>query len=198
MLTKRAQQTLTFIQQFIANNNHAPTIAEIAKGIGISSRGVVHRYLKALEQAQLLSLLPGHKRNIQLNTSLEHSDGLPILGQIAAGKPILAVENNNRFEFSELYKSDRFLLQVKGNSMIGDNICDGDYIICETRTTVQPHEIAVVLINEEEATLKRIRTGPDGQISLIPSNPEMEPQHFPAEQIRIQGVYCGLIRMNLI
>lgn len=197
MLTRKQQQTYQFIRDYITREGMAPTEAEIALGIGIQSRGVVHRYVKALEAAGLIELIANKRRNIRLIAEEEDSAELPIIGRIAAGLPIEAMQDYRSVNLaSTLLGPNRFILEVKGDSMIGDNICDGDYIICESRSTANPSDIAVVLIAGEEASLKRVQKNSDGTVTLLPSNPHYSPMVYPAAEIQIQGIYIGLLRLE--
>ena len=200
MLTHKQRQTLVFIQRYFNEHGEAPTVREIAAGIKISSPGVVHRYVAALVEAGAIYLEEGRHRNIRLSEVTSDEDHfkacLPILGRIAAGQPIEAVADSSVFDFSEsLLGEGRFLLQVKGDSMIGDNICDGDYIICEHCEQTKAGEIAVILIDNENVTLKRYYHAGDSQIRLQPSNPSLKAQYYEAARLKIQGRYLGLLRL---
>ena len=143
-----------------------------------------------------INLLPNRRRNIELLA--EEEVGLPLVGRIAAGQPIEAISQPEYFNFSEQFQgSDRYLLEVKGDSMIGDNICDGDFVICESSNIAKEGEIAVALVDDESATLKRIHHNKkENIIALIPSNPTLLPQEYDASRVKIQGIYLGLVRMN--
>lgn len=198
MLTARQYQTYQFIARYIQTHHYAPTEAEIAAGIGIKSRGVVHRYLQALVAARFIQTIAGRKRNIRLLKPLAERGCLPIVGKIAAGQPIEAIEQTQLFHVTEyLLGENRFMLEVKGDSMDGDNIVDGDYIICEKRLLTNQDDIVVALIDNEEATLKRIYYNQDGTVTLLPSNPRLSPVVYSADRVTIQGVFIGLIRYNL-
>lgn len=200
MLTLKERQIYQFIRQYILAHDYAPTVAEIANGVNVQSRGVIYRYLKALVEKDCIEMLPGQRRNIRL--IVQDDDGsstgsLPMLGKIAAGEPIEAVEHDQRFDITHtLIGPNRFILQVKGDSMIGDNICDGDYIICEKRSSVYPHEIAIVLIDNQEATLKRVQKNKNNTVTLLPSNANLSPMVYPAGQVIIQGIFIGLLRIH--
>lgn len=199
MLTAKQYKTLAFIQEFMKAHPYAPTTGEIAQGIQIKSRGVVYRYLTALANAGYIELVPGQRRNIKLLKEGESAkqNQLPILGTIAAGSPIEAIDNHQQLDFNEqVIAENRFMLQVKGNSMLGDSICDGDYIICERRQEVSSNEIAIVLIDGQEATLKRVINNQDGTLSLLSSNPNYKQMTYNADQVVIQGVYIGLLRLQ--
>ena len=200
MLTHKQQQTLNYIRAYFSQHGEAPTVREIAVGIKVRSPGVVHRYIAALADAGVIALVEGRHRNIRLTEeggAIAHAATcLPIMGRIAAGQPIEAVADNSVLNFSESFLgNDRFLLQVKGDSMIGDNICDGDYIICESCQQTRAGEIAVVLIDDENVTLKRYYYESDNKIRLQPSNPTLSSQYYDAARLKIQGRYLGLLRL---
>lgn len=195
MLTEKQQEIFTYIRHYIIQNNISPTESEIAKSVNINSRGVIHRHLTKIAQVKLIKLT-GKKRGIQLLNSKQYMQ-LPIMGLIAGGKPIESLAQVKVLDLADLMVgSNRFVLQVQGDSMNGDNICDGDYIICEKREVAKDNEIAVVIVNENEATLKRIKKNNDGTVSLLSSNPKVTPMIYPAKSIKIQGIFLGLIRLN--
>jgi len=196
MLTQTEQKTYQFIKKFIAQHQHAPTTAEIAAGIGIQSRGVVHRYLKALVQSGYIRLLPNRHRNIVLNSLERAKDSIPLLGYIAAGRPIEAIQQTEDVNFKEIFTGpEQFALQVKGDSMIEEGIHDGDLVICRRSESARNGEIVVALIDAQEATLKRVQFNAEKNlITLIPANPNYQPVSYPSERLQIQGIYIGLIR----
>jgi len=199
-LTRQQQKTFDFIKKHIKTKGYSPSITEITKGIGLLSRGVAHRYVKALVDQGLIDQLPQQHRNIRLKNE-QHSINLPITslpvkGQIAAGQPIEAIPDNQQLDLKDIFGGKKlFLLKVKGDSMLGDNICDGDHILCENCDTVEKGSIAVVLIDREETTLKRLLHNPDNTITLLPSNPASKPQIYAANRITVQAKYLGLLRL---
>jgi repressor LexA len=199
MLTLSQHKTYHYIQDYIRHNGYAPTVAEIAVGIGIKSRGVVHRYIQALADAGMLEITPNKRRNIRLTLDT-HPMSLPIIGRIAAGTPIEAITDQQTVNISDaLLGPNRFILEVRGDSMIGDNICDKDYIICEKRNTARNGEIVVALIDNQEATLKRLQRNPENNtITLLPSNPTLSPMVYAPDRIQIQGIYLGLLRLGAV
>lgn len=200
MLTAKQQKTYQFIYQYIQKYDYAPTAAEIAAGIGIKSRGVVHRYVKALAAAGMIDIVPGRRRNICLRqTPEEIAAVLPVVGKIAAGQPLEAIVQQQSFNISHyLSGANRFILEVKGDSMTGDNICDGDYIICESCVQADKNDIVIALIDGEEATLKRIQYNDDGTITLLPSNAQFSSMVYAAERVQVQGTYIGLLRLTSV
>lgn len=199
MLTLAQHRVFRFIKAYWSNNQYAPTTAEIAEGIGIKSRGVVHRYLKALEDHGYIRLAPNKKRNITLLAPRQEAANisLPLLGRIAAGSPIEAVYDDESINVSEMFlSSDRYALRVKGDSMIDEGIHDGDIIICEHAEQASNGQIVVALIDRSEATLKRLKKNDDGTVSLIPANPEHETQIYASHRVTIQGLFIGLLRFS--
>ena len=198
MLTKREQETLQFLKRYIAEHQYSPTITEIAEELGVKSRAMIQRILSTLEKGAYIKRVSGLKRNIQLLESAANDalDALPLVGRIAAGLPIEAIEHQEHILMGQLLGgSDRFLLEVKGDSMSGDNICDGDWIICESCQVAPAGKIVIALVDGEEATLKRIEYRSDGHVVLLPSNPKFLPQIYSADRVQIQGVYVGLVRL---
>jgi repressor LexA len=120
---------------------------------------------------------------------------LPVLGRIAAGRPIEAIPGEDEIDLSEFFVNrDRFVLRVQGDSMIEDGILDGDMVIVEKRETAENGEIVVALIDGIEATLKRLQKNRDGSVTLRPANGQMPPMRYPAARVRIQGVVVGQFR----
>jgi repressor LexA len=197
MLSPKLIQTFDFIKQFIEANSYAPTMAEIAEGIGIKSRGVVHRYVQALAEEGFVSLIPGKRRNIRLVARPDDERGIPLLGSIAAGRPIEAISTPETVDIAYmLMGADRYALKVKGDSMIDEGIFEGDLVICEYAETARNGEIVVALINSESATLKQFYKNNDDTITLKPCNATHTPMIFPAREVTVQGIMVGLLRLT--
>ena len=185
MITEKQHQTFIFIKQYIQDNGYAPTTAEIALGIGIQSRGVVHRYLQALQNLGLITLAAGKRRNITINRTTT----LPLIGKIAAGLPIEAIDNAEELDILSMFIGDgRYALEVKGDSMIDEGIFEGDIVVCQKANTASANDIVVALVDNENATLKRLKNNQDGTVTLIPSNENHQPQTYAAERVAIQGI----------
>ena len=194
MLTEREQTTLRFIADYFLRYRKAPLLTEIAEGLGIQSKGVVHRYLSVLEEQRYIRRYQRH-RGIELVDHPDH-DELPLLGRIAAGKPIEAIEDRELINFAHLLGgSNRYVLQVKGHSMIDEGIRSGDLVIIEQSNTARNNQIAVALVDDHEATLKRIKFLSKDIIRLVPANRNMQPKDYSADRITIQGVLVGQVRM---
>ncbi len=200
-LTDNQRRVLDFIQRYIAINTVPPKLQEIAAGIGISSRGVAHRYVQALVAAGFVAVDCGAHRGIRLlDSALENNPyrakaSLPLLGCIAAGKPIEAVPGQDEISFADFFGSNNFAIQVKGDSMIDAGIFDGDTVIIKFCETANDGDIVVALIDEHETTLKKFKRSDRGRyIKLVPANSEMEAMVYEAERVRIQGVLVGQLR----
>ena len=193
MLTEREQDTLSFISSYYAKERKAPLLTEIAGGLGIQSKGVVHRYVSALEENGYIVRNP-KTRGIEL---VDHPDvdELPFLGRIAAGRPIEAIEDKQIMNFTHLLGGpNRYVLQVKGHSMIEEGIRNGDLVVIEHASNARSNQIVVALIDGEDATLKRIQYPKKDLIRLVPANKTMQPKEYSAKRVAIQGVLVGQVR----
>lgn len=200
MLTETQVKTLSFIKKFAQENGYSPTIAEIAKGLGIKSRSSVHRHIQAIELRGKIKIIPNKRRNIQIcDTNFKEAAPaiLPILGKIAAGQPIEAINYHDSLNLTELLAApNRYALKVEGDSMVDDNICDGDWVICEQADTARSGTIVVALIDQNEATLKRIYYNADGTVTLMPANARLKPMIYAAHRVVVQAIFIGLIRLH--
>ena len=195
MLNERARKILAFIQRFSRENGFPPTIREIGHEFGIASTNGVRYYLNILEKAGYLKRSGRISRGIG-STSGNLPQAIPILGRVAAGQPILAVENHEgTLETSELFGDVRglFALKVRGDSMIDAGILAGDYVVVRHQERANPGEIVVALVGDE-ATVKYYRPREDS-IELAPANPKYEPIVVAEEsEFRILGTVRGVIR----
>jgi repressor LexA len=190
MLTTKQKELLEFIKIFIKKHSYAPTQREIKNALNVSSFSSLNNNLKRLEN---LNLIKRKEKRAKNNISLSHSPfTLPLLGKIAAGLPIEAIIDA---EEVDIFADSRYLLKVKGDSMIEDNIYDGDLIICERCQKVSNGTIVIALINHQEATLKKIFYE-KGKIYLKPANKEHKVQIYNPDEVEIQGKYIGLIRLT--
>lgn len=196
-LTDKQRKVLDFIQRYTAIHTVTPKLQEIAEGIGISSRGVAHRYVSALIDAGYLETESGKHRGIRLLAPNPHrpESTLPLLGKIAAGKPIEAIPGQDELDLTDFFGRSNFAIRVQGESMIEAGILDGDIVVIEFRETANDGDIVVALIDETETTLKRFKRSQQGKyIKLIPENTSMEPMVYEAERVRIQGILIGQLR----
>jgi repressor LexA len=198
MMTPKEYQILDFIRSFISKHRYSPTIAEIAKGIKAGSRGTVYRYLEQLASEGHLNINEGKQRNIELTQQGWCDAGrgfsLPLLGKIAAGKPIEAVLNREQVDFGDLLADDRYVLKICGDSMIEEGIHDGDLVICKHAERANNGDIVVALIDNAFATLKKFYRAEKDKVTLKPANAELQPVTYSSERVTIQGIMMGLLR----
>lgn len=195
-LTRRQQEIYDFLLQHDANFANPPTLDELCQAIGTKSRGSLHKHIQALVEAGLIQPANGRQRGIRLTENAPEPNNLiPMMGFIAAGSPIEAIENPEMMDIPEVLKSQGscYILQVKGESMIEDGILDGDWVVIERRSHARNGEIVVALIDGIDATLKHIEQRP-GEIILHPANSTMGSMRFPSTQVEIQGVLVGQMR----
>jgi repressor LexA len=201
-LYKKQKQILDFISQYIQTNGCSPTLQEIADAMNLSSLATVHEHLQALERKGIIKRYDGAVRGIEvvdssINASLTAVE-LPLVGYIAAGEPIEAIENELAtvmISSDMVSKSKRcFVLQVKGSSMINEGIMDGDYVVLKQQETAENGQIVVALIDNDFATLKKFYKEKDGKIRLQPANDNMDPIVVNSNQVKIQGVVTGIVR----
>jgi len=201
-LTPKQLRIFEFIREFRDSHGFAPTLEEIAHAFNISKITVL-QHLRALEKRGAIRRRRYQARSIELclpSARLRPVRALPLLGTIAAGEPIEAVEERDVMELSEIVegKVEPFLLRVRGDSMIDEQIRDGDYVICERRNSARNGETVVAILENGEATLKKFfrEAGkpehPRGRVRLEPAHPEMKPLY--PEQIEIRGVVVGVLR----
>lgn len=198
-LTLKQIEAYHFIRHYILQNNVAPTEREIADAVSIRSRGVVHRYVRALEKAGYLKLIPNKKRNILLVPEKTLScSKLPIVGKIAAGAPIQQTSKASLFDYSKLLLSpEHFVLEVTDDSMRAHYIQAGDYLVCERCTTV-PHGLLAVVLVDGVITLRYVQYNDDNTFTLFVSDSQQDRESFSEQKASIQGVYRGLIRMDAL
>lgn len=195
-LTPKQLRVLTFIRDYTHAHGYAPTMQELGDEFGVS-KVTMFEHIAALQKKGYLRRSKHKARSLRLKDSIEFADQrptrLPLVGTIAAGLPIEAVEEREYLDLEEMFVSPNgnFVLRVKGDSMIGDNIADGDYVICEQRETARDGETVVALIDQEEATLKRFYQTPQG-VRLEASNPTYKP--ILTKNVQIQGVVIGMMR----
>lgn len=194
-LTKRQTEVYRYLVENADHFDHPPTHDELCQALGLSSRGSLHKHIQALVQAGLVEPMDHTRRGIRLVEQAEEQTGIPFLGTIAAGRPIEAVTQPETMQVpAELLGNNPcYVLQVRGDSMIEEGILDGDYVVIEQRDSARNGEIVVALVNNEEATLKRIEQHP-GQVALHPANASMTVMIYAPDEVQIQGVLRGLLR----
>src|SRR5688572_26229011 len=197
-LTRRQKEILDFVSRHIEKKGYAPTIEEIGEQFGLSSLATVHKHLTNLQQKGLITRLSNRSRAMELVPSQMkvHAVELPLLGRVAAGSPIEAIEDRETIFVPEdmIGRKETYVLQVKGDSMIDEQIRDGDYVIVESRTTAREGEMVIALLEGEKATLKKFYHQGPGVIRLQPANAQMKPILVDADDVTIQGVVIGILR----
>lgn len=195
-LTRRQRSLVEYLQAREAAAEPPPSLDELCEAMGLASRGSLHKQVQALIAEGLVEPMNGKQRGVRL-TSRAHEDAttLPLLGRIAAGRPIEAISGRERVEVPGLLRGrgECFVLEVRGDSMTGIGILDGDYVVIESRQDARSGEIVVALVDEREATLKRLEKKAD-EIVLHAENPAYPAQRYPRRAISIQGVLVGQMR----
>jgi repressor LexA len=199
-LTPRQSQILQMVQDFIAESGMPPTRAEIARELGFKSANAAEDHLRALQRKGVLDLIPGASRGIQLKDSLRDQLGLPLVGRVAAGSPILAqehIETHYKIDPALFDPKPHYLLRVEGMSMKNAGILDGDLVAVHRTPEVRSRQIVVARV-EDEVTVKRYRQ--EGSIVwLMPENEDFEPIKVDLKEqaMVIEGVVVGVIRDGL-
>ena len=194
-LTPSQHRVLEFIQNYIEQQDYAPSLAEIAAGVGVRSRSAMHRQVQVLATAGYIAIEPGRKRGIRLPAATRSDYSLPLLGRIAAGKPIEAIPGHDVINLAEFVLGEgRYALRVSGDSMIAAGILDGDTVIIRQQDYASSGDIVVALIDQLEVTLKRLQLHRHNMLELRPENPNMAPMIYSAERVTIQGVVISQLR----
>jgi repressor LexA len=202
-ITRRQRQVYDYIANFIQERGYCPSFEEIGEGMGLNSLATVHKHVSNLEKKGLLKRDYNRSRSIDIlplkgrlkqalavNTSLS----LPLLGRIAAGQPIEAVQNPETISLADFVRSKEvFVLEVRGDSMQDEHIMDGDYVLVEKSKIAHNGDIVVALVDGSDATLKRFYREGDN-IRLQPANAAMQPIIVPAASVDIQGRVIGVLR----
>jgi len=194
-LTRRQKEIFQFIQEYLESNDYSPSLEEIGAHFGISSMNGVHKHLKVLEERGYIKRMSNKARSIRVVPEEKDRSTVPLLGYIAAGQPIEAVETPEEVEIPEylLKQGEHYVLEVEGESMIDNHIQSGDRVIIQRQDHANNGETVVALIDGENATLKQFyREG--RRIRLQPANRSMEPIYVDESRLRIQGILVGLIR----
>ncbi len=198
MLTKRQKQILDFIISFIEDNGYAPTFQEIGDYFDLSSPATIHQHIKALEEKGYLKSEYNAKRSLEVlsvkDESMATAWQIPLVGLITAGEPIEAIEEQETIAIPSslvLQKENTFVLKVKGDSMVGDGILSGDYVVVERSNYPKNGDIIVALLDNAYATLKRFYRE-QTRIRLQPANGKYKPIYV--KDLIVQGIVRGVIR----
>ena len=208
-LTKRQKEFLEFLAGFLVKRGYSPSYEEIAEGLNLASLATVHKHITALEAKNYL------KRGFNQSRSLEIAQGttmnrlsiarsgsappvsleMPLLGRIAAGAPVEAIQGQDTLSFADFTGDpNTYALQVRGESMIEDHICDGDYVLVERATQARDGDIVVALVDGMETTLKRFYLDAGNCDRLQPANSAMQPIFVPQASVAIQGKVLAVLR----
>ncbi len=204
-LTRRQKEVMDFLNQFIRKNGFSPSYEEIASGLGLASLATVHKHIQALESKQYLRRNYNHSRSLEIGERYFSEEKarlppaseatVPLLGRIAAGAPVEAIPNPETLQFSDFAGNENtYALQVRGESMIDDHICSGDYVLVERADSVKNGDIVVALVDGSDATLKRYYHEPDGRVRLQPANSAMQPIYVDPLKLQIQGRVLAVMR----
>lgn len=196
-LTKRQREILDYLNDFIQQHGYAPSLEEIGRRFHLSSLATVHKHLTNLQEKGFIRRAWNRSRSVEVIPAKVASRAveLPLLGYVAAGTPIEAVASEDTIAVPELLagKRDSYVLRVKGNSMIDEQICDGDWVVVEDRRTALDGETVVALVDGSDVTLKKLYREKD-RVRLQPANPTMAPIYVAPDQVQVQGVVVGVMR----
>lgn len=196
-ITRRQKEVLDFLTSFTSRNGYSPSYEEIAAGLNLNSLATVHKHITNLHSKGLLQRAHNRSRSIDVlpqRSQKRAADRLPLLGRIAAGRPVEAIESAESISLGDIIGNrEVFALEVRGDSMRDEHIVSGDFVLVERTRTAREGEIVVALVDGTDATLKRFyREG--SLIRLQPSNMEMAPIYAPAGNVSIQGKVLGVLR----
>lgn len=200
-LTKRQKQVLEFIAGFLDENGFSPSFQEIARGLNVSSLATVHKHISALERKKYLRRGINQSRSVDLGPRyiedqqrMRRSE-IPLLGRIAAGAPVESLEQRRTLSFADFAGNPNvYALEVSGDSMIEDHICNGDMILVERTDQVREGDIVAALVAGMETTLKRFYREAGDKVRLQPANSSLQPIIVPARDVQIQGRLLAVLR----
>ncbi len=196
-LTKRQREILDYLGQFIEQHGYAPSLEEIGRRFSLSSLATVHKHLTNLQEKGFIRRAWNRSRSVELMPTRVGGRALelPLLGYVAAGIPIEAVASNETIAVPEdlVGKRETYVLKVKGDSMIDEQIRDGDFVVVEDRKTAENGEMVIALLGGAEVTLKKFYRD-NGRIRLQPANSAMQPLVVQADHVQIQGVVVAVMR----
>jgi repressor LexA len=196
-LTKRQREILDYLNEFIQDHGYAPSLEEIGRRFGLSSLATVHKHLTNLQEKGFIKRSWNRSRSVELVPTRTGGRALelPLLGYVAAGAPIEAIVGSETIAVPEdlAGKRDTYVLRVKGDSMIDEQIRDGDFVIVEDRKTAENGEMVIALVGGSDVTLKKFYRETT-RIRLQPANPAMQPLILEPGQVQVQGVVVGVMR----
>lgn len=197
-LTRRQKEILDYLGRYIERRGYAPTIEEIGDHFGLSSLATVHKHLTNLQEKGLIKREWNRSRALELVPAeiKVRAVELPLLGRVAAGTPIEAIDASETIFVPEdmVGRKETYVLQVKGDSMIDEQIRDGDYVIVENRKSARDGEMVIALLDGDRVTLKKLYREGGGRVRLQPANARMKPLFVDQNALRVQGVVIGVLR----
>jgi repressor LexA len=207
-LTPRQKEVLDYIIGYVDEHGYSPSFEELAAGLKLASLATIHKHITALEQKGYLTRRYNESRSIEVSDEYRKLEnerlmsrgagpvgGIPLLGRIAAGRPVESVPDPVSLQFADFAGSgETYALEVRGDSMIEDHICSGDFVLVERNTNVRDGEIVVALVDGAETTLKRIYREGEEMVRLQPANAAMEPIRVPAQRVELQGKVLAVLR----
>lgn len=196
-LTKRQREILDYLQDFIQRQGYAPSLEEIGRRFNLSSLATVHKHLTNLQDKGFIRRSWNRSRSVELLAApaAHRALELPLLGYVAAGAPIEAVASNETIAVPEHLcgRRESYVLRVKGDSMIDEQIRDGDFVVVEDRRTADNGEMVIALVGGQDVTLKKFYRE-QGRVRLQPANPTMQPMFYDPSAVQVQGVVVGMMR----
>jgi repressor LexA len=198
-LTKRQREILNYLTAYAEQNGFAPSFEEIAENFSYNSLATVHEHLTNLERKGYIKRNYNESRAIEIlpSEASPRAIELPLLGSVAAGMPIEALEANETFCVPETLVGrggSHYVLRVRGNSMVDEQIRDGDFVVVNERQRADNGEMVIALLNGTSATVKKYYRERDGRIRLQPANETMQPIYVHENDVRIQGIVVGVLR----
>ncbi len=198
-LTRRQREILDYLNGYLEANEYAPSFEEIARHFNYNSLATVHEHLTNLERKGYIKRTYNESRAIEVLPSEVNPRAieLPLLGLVAAGTPIEALATEEMIAVPEDFTrrgGNHYVLRVRGNSMIDEQIRDGDYVVIRERQNADNGEMVIALINNSSATVKKFYRERDGRIRLQPANDTMEPIYIHENDVTIQGIVIGVLR----
>lgn len=201
-LTRRQKEVLDFIADFVHDNGYSPSYEEIASGLKLASLATVHKHIAALETKHYVKRSYNQSRSLEVSPKyleeqrrFQAPAEVPLAGRIAAGSPVEAISTQASLQFSDFAGNPNvFALEVRGDSMVEDHICNGDFVLIEKTSEVRDGDIVVALVGGADATLKRFYHEPNGMARLQPANSEMQPIYIPLAELEIQGRLMAVLR----
>jgi repressor LexA len=204
-LTKRQKEFLDFLAGFLEKRGYSPSYEEIAEGLSLASLATVHKHILALESKNYVKRGFNQSRSLELAPKFYEEQRqfrpqptgveVPLLGRIAAGAPVEAIAGQDTLNFSDFAgNASTYALQVRGESMIEDHICDGDYVLVEKADGARDGDIVVALVDGMETTLKRFYLEAGDRVRLQPANASMQPIFVPQSSVEIQGKVLAVLR----